>query len=355
MLLNVLLFIMSSQGAQFTEQQINFTAVDGLNIRGKITIPAGDRQSKYPTIILLHGSGALDMNLWLPGQVTADGKPHKMFEVLAHKIGSEKFITYRYNKRGTTDQPQGTPVVDKTIFATGDVKTLISDARSAIDMLRGNPQVDQNKIILLGLSEGTVLAPLIAEEDKNIAGIILVSLVGRNLKDILYYQFVQRNIDTVRSQVDENKDDIISLDESTKHPELALPFDVIDMNKDNLISIAELEAILLDQYYSEQTKNLSGPYKNWFAQHFALQPNYKNIETFKGPILLMQGDQDAQTPLSEALLVANNLKNTGHTNYQLLTYQGLGHGLGTQGIIPTVGPIEQKPINDIITWLDSTF
>lgn len=355
MFFGILFLISSAFGSQFTEQISNFTTTDGLRIRGKITIPVKNQQSKYPAVVFLHGSGALDMNLWLPGQVTADGKPHKMFEVLAHKIGSENFITYRYNKRGVTDQPQGGPTVDKTIFASGDVKMLIADARSAIDVLRKNPQVDPDKIILIGLSEGTVLAPLIAKEDQNIAGLVLVSLAGRNLQDILYFQFVQRNIDVVKKQVDENKDDLISVDESKKHPELALPFDVIDINKDNSISIPELEAILLDQYYSEQTKNLTGPYKNWFSQHFALPPNYKNIETFKGPTLLMQGDQDFQTPLSEALLVANNLKQTGHTDYQLLTYVGLGHGLGAQGITPTIGPIEQQPILDLTAWLKTTF
>jgi uncharacterized protein len=355
MLLIILLSLSTAFGLQFKEQVSNFTASDGLVIKGKLTVPTAETQLKFPAVVFLHGSGASDMNLWLPGQITADGNPHKMFEVLAHHIGSDHFITYRYNKRGVTDQLQGPPIVDPNIFASGDVDALVADALSAIKMLRTNPQVDQNKIILLGLSEGTVLAPLIVKEDQNIAGMILVSLVGRNLQDILYYQFVQRNIDLVRKQIDENKDDLISNDESKKHPEAALPFDTIDTNKDNFISMSELEAVLLDQYYTEQTKNLTGPHKNWFAQHFALPPNFKNIVTFKGPILLMQGDQDLQTPLSEALLVANNLKKTGHPNYQLLTYGGLGHGLGKQGAVPTVGPIEQKPMEDMVDWLNAHF
>lgn len=69
----------------------------------------------------------------------------------------------------------------------------------------------------------------------------------------------------------------------------------------------------------------------------------------------MQGESEVQTPLSDALLVANTLKSTVHNDYQLITYPGLGHGLGKQGLRPTVGPMEQKPIDDMVLWLKSRF
>ncbi|MCB9073734.1 MAG: alpha/beta hydrolase [Bdellovibrionaceae bacterium] len=356
----LLFFITHAAHANINEILKTFTADDGLLIRGKITYPTSSRSQKYPAVLFLHGSGPLDMNLWLPGSVTADGKPHKMFEVIAHEIGSTKYVTYRYNKRGVTDQPNDVaPLIDKSIYATGDVKQLISDAKSAIAMLRADPMVDPNKIILLGLSEGTALAPMIADQDKNIAALVLMSTMGRNLKDILYYQFVQRNIDTVRKYVDEDKNDVISESEAQKHPELALPLTEIDKNHDNLMSISEIESVLLLQYYTDIEKNLSGPYKNWYQQHFDAQPNYLTIGAFKGPILFLQGEIDAQTPLSDVLLATNYLQQIGNSNHRLITYPGLGHGfssnIGPNNMVPTIGPISPQVITDLKTWFSNTF
>jgi dipeptidyl aminopeptidase/acylaminoacyl peptidase len=87
--------------------------------------------------------------------------------------------------------------------------------------------------------------------------------------------------------------------------------------------------------------------------------NFVNIVKYKNPILMLHGEIDAQTPLADALLISQKLKQAGHTDFQIETFPGLGHGFsphkGPHGITPTVGPIEPTVVDTINQWINSKF
>lgn len=354
-----IIMLLSLKALAISEVDTTFIASDGLEIGGTLGLPDSISRQKRPAILFLHGSGPLDRDLQIPGSITADGKPSFIFKTLAHEISENGFITFRYDKRGVTKNENSPASIDNKIYATGNVKQLVKDALSAIEFLKAHPNVDSRRIILLGLSEGTILAPMIAKQAPETVGLILMSAAGQNLKDLLYFQQVQRNIDLAKDKIDLNQDGFLVEEEVAQFPNTHFPLDLMDQDGDDKVSLPELKALLLAQHYNSLALVLDSPNKNWYQQHFEIAPNYQTLASFTGPILLLQGEIDAQTPLSDALLIKSHLEITGHTDLTFHSFPNLGHGfsphIGKKNIIPTVGPLEPHVLVPLVDWLKERF
>lgn len=95
---------------------------------------------------------------------------------------------------------------------------------------------------------------------------------------------------------------------------------------------------------------------DWVQAHFQLTPNYKTIPNYPGPILFMQGEIDAQTPLPDLYLCLDELKKHNRHNITVKTFANLGHGfspnIGTNQIQPTIGPIESIAMETLKEWFE---
>lgn len=177
----LLCFILTNGPCVFaltTETGVSFKTSDGLTLNGKMSYPKDNQSGKRIGVLLIHGAGPMDMNLWIPGSVSANGQPHKAFESIAHVLGDKGIITYRYNKRGITDEPNGAPLVDNAIYGAITLDQLIDDASLALKVLQADPNVDPGKIIVLGISQGTLITPRVVKKVGGVAGMILMSSIG---------------------------------------------------------------------------------------------------------------------------------------------------------------------------------
>lgn len=109
-------------------------------------------------VLMLHGSGPLDRDANMPGQKL------DIFSAIAAALDAAGISSYRYDKRGC-GQSGGT--YDKASFTD-----LIKDACAAVDMLASIPEI--NFIVLLGHSEGTMIAPVVAQLKPEVSGLILL-------------------------------------------------------------------------------------------------------------------------------------------------------------------------------------
>ncbi len=146
-------------------------------LRGTCTLPEIDIK-KLPAVLIINGSGSADRD----GNIK---KPHieaNIYKDLAHFITGLGFITLRYDKRGTGES-EGNPLVV-------GMQDLVRDVISNIEYLKNHPRIDPGKIILLGHSEGCILAT-IANTASPVAGLILLGGAGTNLRDPIAYQNAQ--------------------------------------------------------------------------------------------------------------------------------------------------------------------
>ncbi|MET3699424.1 hypothetical protein SAMN05877753_11163 [Bacillus oleivorans] len=128
-------------------------------LSGTLTYPK-DAEQPAPAILIIPGTGNSDR----------DGNMKRMkmnlYKDLAEYFTSRGLITLRYDKRGT-HQSGGN-------FHETGVCDLINDAADCIRFLQERPEVDKDKIFILGHSEGALLAPAVHHQIP-VAGLILLA------------------------------------------------------------------------------------------------------------------------------------------------------------------------------------
>lgn len=148
----------------------------GVTLAGTLTAPR-DRLRR-PALLLLAGSGPVDRD------ETAEG--HRLFLVLADALTRQGFVVLRYDKRGA-----GKSTGD---FRASTITDFTGDARAAIAWLRSRPEVDPDRIGVIGHSEGGAIAALLATG--NDAPAVIVSMAG--LLAPGYEQIIAQEITTGR-------------------------------------------------------------------------------------------------------------------------------------------------------------
>jgi dipeptidyl aminopeptidase/acylaminoacyl peptidase len=88
-----------------------------------------------------------------------------------------------------------------------------------------------------------------------------------------------------------------------------------------------------------------------------LTPNLDIIDKVPSNIsvLILQGENDADTPIQQAFLLQQKLTELRHPDHTLITYPDLGHLFypSSQWITALGGPISQHVLADLYSWLES--
>jgi pimeloyl-ACP methyl ester carboxylesterase len=121
-------------------------------------LPAESR-GRFPAIVLVSGSGPTDRDSSVAGI--------PIFGLLATPLADAGYYVLRYDKRGV-GQSGG----------RGEAATIedyADDVRTAVQFLRKRKDVDPDRIVLFGHSEGGLVALLAASRDDEIAGVVLAA------------------------------------------------------------------------------------------------------------------------------------------------------------------------------------
>ena len=145
-------FPYTSEDVTFINDKFNIT------LAGTLTIPDG--KGPFPAVIMITGSGAQNRNEELMG--------HKPFWVIADYLTRNGIAVLRYDDRGV-GKSQG-------VYSTATTADLGTDAEAAFIYLKNNSLIDPQKIGLAGHSEGGMIAPMIAAQNKEVA--FIVSIAG---------------------------------------------------------------------------------------------------------------------------------------------------------------------------------
>lgn len=141
--------------------------------RGVLTLPKVE--GRVPAVVLVHGSGPHDEDQSIG--------PNKPLRDIAVGLSSRGIAVLRYPKR--------TLAYRLRLAAIGTVSVreeVIDDALEAVQYLRSRKEVDPKRIYVLGHSLGATLAPQIAAEAGDLAGIIMLAATPRDLTDVLLDQ-----------------------------------------------------------------------------------------------------------------------------------------------------------------------
>jgi hypothetical protein len=167
------------------ERAVSFQGAGGATLAGTLQLPA--EGGKKPALVLLAGSGSTDRNGNQPPTFIID-----LLKQLAENLAGQGFATLRFDKRGMYANAAELP---KNPAEYGDFFTwenFVGDAASAVRFLRQQPQIDPQRVGILGHSEGGLLALEAARaldsENHPPAVLILISTPGRTVDVVLAEQ-----------------------------------------------------------------------------------------------------------------------------------------------------------------------
>jgi len=70
-------------------------------------------------------------------------------------------------------------------------------------------------------------------------------------------------------------------------------------------------------------------------------------------ILLLNGENDSQTPVQQAFILQQSLTDVKHPDHTLITYSNLGHLFYPSSKWQTgLGPIQPHVLADLYSWLE---
>ena len=131
----VILIVLQSlpnAGAQeFAARDLVIDLGDGLKTDAQLTLPKVG-EGPFPGVLLIQGSGATDMNEYLPPVVTGSSEPSRPFLQIAEYLSSRGIAVLRFNKRGVG--LNGT-ILNASIVNNATYQNYKSDAEKALKVL----------------------------------------------------------------------------------------------------------------------------------------------------------------------------------------------------------------------------
>lgn len=281
---------------------------------GTLAMPKG--RDRFPAVVLVHGSGPHDRDETIG--------PNRPFLDIARGLAAQGIAVLRYDKR-TKARAQDFAGRAYTI----DEETT-ADAVAAVAALRKADRIDPQRVFVLGHSQGGMLAPRIARQSGDVAGIVLLAAPARPLLDIL---------------VEQNQRLAVLDDGRTSDAERA----AIDKLK------AQVAAARNDPAAKADALPLGLPASYWRSTD-TVDP-VAEAKQADVPMLVLQGARDIQVVDADW----QRWKGGFHGNpkvafklYDTLNHLGIaGEGEGSLAEYGTPGKVDAQLIADVAAWIQA--
>ncbi len=282
-------------------------------VTGILTLPK--KVKNPPVAILVPGSGNHDAN-----ETVGANKP---FRDIAWGLAEQGIASIRYSERVFLY-----PEIVKSNF-TIEMDSL-NDAADAINYAYKSKQVDHGNIFVIGHSLGGMMAPKIAYDHPEVAGIVLLAGSPRRLEDIIF-------------------DQVMDALENTKGITAAQTKVSITTTKNAMNTIQKLT--------EGSSKLILGyPETYWYSLN---QIDIADISTeLKIPIFVAQGSDDFQVYADKDYTMWQELLGD-KKNVTFELYDNLNHLFMTSNgktdvtEYNTAGSVEQTVLDDIVSWIKS--
>ncbi|ALC91742.1 hypothetical protein AM500_19615 [Bacillus sp. FJAT-18017] len=229
-------------------------------IYGTLAMPAGE--GVHPAILLIAGSGPLDRDGNGP-----KGKPTtNLYKELADFFTELGFVTLRYDKRGTGKRSGD--------WMAAGLSDLVEDARIATEYLQVHPNVDSERVIVAGHSEGTIIATALGASIP-IAGALFLSGGVDNMSEALRKQRELGNKALLEKPVLGKLLKLMKVEEKSEKQAAKIMKKFKQANED---------IVKIQLFFKQPAK--------WFREHDEFHTR-EALKSFSCPVLAVIGDKDA--------------------------------------------------------------
>ncbi len=319
---------------------------DGIRLAGTLTRP--DREGRFPAVVLISGSGAQDRDETVFG--------HRPFLVLADFLTRAGNAVLRYDDRGGGGSTGNVGSATSADFAT--------DALAWVDWLSGRPDIDPDRIGLIGHSEGGIVAPLAAARSDRVAFIVLLAGTGVPGDEVMLEQtaaltrtaglsasFVERQRSAQQRLFERVKTG--TSNEQIREALRALILVQLSTMPESAEKDEQVAAVL-----EREMGNLRSPW----MRHFLSYDPRETLRQVRVPVLVLNGELDLQVlPDQNLPEIERALTEGGNTVVTVRRFSGLNHlfqpartGLPAEygSIETTIAPVVLETIRD---WIRDRF
>jgi pimeloyl-ACP methyl ester carboxylesterase len=322
------------------EREVAFASGE-LALYGTLAFPeVGD--GPHAAALLIHGSGPVDRD----GNAIdpATGQTVMALDVyrqLARALARAGIASLRFDKRGVGE-------------SDGDVTTasrvdLLDDVDAAIEALRSQPEIDAERILLIGHSEGGYLAPAATVADGEVAGLVLLAGAARPLGEVTRWQ-----VETLLRQQGVEGD---ALEAALAQQDQYTAFVKASEGEWTDYTVAELRGELawLTDEAAAQLK--STPLSlSWLREHYRDDPAVV-LRDVDVPVLIINGEKDLQVPAAEAARLQELLEGAGNDDVTVYVLSDLNHLLRYHPEEPNLtyrhlsDPVDPRVIDALLEWV----
>lgn len=281
--------------------------IDKTSLAGTLTTPNSKKQ--FPIVVLISGSGQQNRDSELFG--------HKSFWVIADHFAKKGIGVLRLDDRGVGGSNGASATMTTQTFAT--------DTNAAVEFLakRGFQNIG-----LIGHSEGGIIAPMVASQNKKVKFVVSMAGPGISIDELMLLQtnalgkLSGASEDQLKSTGDLNRK-LYATVKNYKGNDLqnevkkVLSTEIKKLPKEQQPSETEMEAFL-----EEQSKSLTMP---WYAYFLKINPD-AYWSTLKIPVLALNGTLDTQVISKENLNgIKSSLEKAKNKHFEIVALPNLNH------------------------------
>lgn len=295
-------------------EEVRFVnSTDGDTLTGTLTLPTSP--GPHRAVVMITGSGPQDRDERIMN--------HRPFLVWADALTRLGIAVLRYDDRGTGASTGN--------FSEATTADFARDVEAAVDYLRSRKEIDNQRIGLIGHSEGGIIAPMVAvSRPKDVSFIVLLAAPGLRGDSIL---LMQSEVISRRSHTPD------SIREATTQLNRSLFALLVPPTTDEEALRQSLAEVLRDAFFDgplappmshEQVElainlemeMLTAPWMRDFLRYDPV-PMLSRVQC---PVLAVQGNEDVQVPAAANLpIVEKALTLHGNKAVTVKEFPGLNH------------------------------
>ena len=310
----------------YTIEDVTFeNPIDNTILAGTLTTPSNKKQ--FPIVVLISGSGQQNRDSELFG--------HQSFWVIADDFAKKGIGVLRFDDRGVGGSNGASINMTTQTFAT--------DTNAAVEFLakRGFQNIG-----LIGHSEGGIIAPMVASQNKKVKFVVSMAGPGIAIDELMLLQtnalgkLSGVNEDQLKSTEDLNRKLYATVknyngNDLQNEVKKILATEMKKLPKDQQPSEQEMESFI-----EEQSKSITMP---WYAFFLKINPD-AYWSKLKIPVLALNGTLDMQVISKENLNgIKSSLEKAKNKQFEIVELPNLNHLFqeAKMGSVEEYGKLEQ--------------